>query len=411
MELKNATLAALLTILLITRPVECAGGKTPTSLAPSTLHVRDPVAPSHKECLPGPSTEQTTSLVSTIDPIASSPEWITFREAVQSGDVEVAFGVFRDGSDALKKYCGKRLASLKSSTLVRLISSASFHYVPWLLSVILVHANQTLMDKVFAELKPSNDLLSWVATGVNVACMPQKFTYLLKKIDDKNAQELAVRYGVLALLDKSKDKCLEPLLSELSEGVFLSNNLENVASSTIFSRASNYQYNRILLAKRFVDHPAISANNYSFALHNFYDNGGKAKQFFYWFLSRADRDDLYAVKKSYDLSGQNIGFQKIVNRILQAVNPEAMPGIPYPRGVVLIKETLEKNVPMALIAIISEYYYGHDSEFQQAVNQAWQIVSSGTRQASNPDRAALMKHILGGVILNDLLAIIGEYIK
>ena len=67
---------------------------------------------------------------------------------------------FRSGGDELKKYCGKYLVSLESSRLVELINDAddSLHK-EWLLQVILMHADQPLIDEVFGELKPSNDLL------------------------------------------------------------------------------------------------------------------------------------------------------------------------------------------------------------------------------------------------------------
>ena len=63
-------------------------------------------------------------------------------------------------------------------------------YKKWMLQVILVHADQPLIDKVFGEIKPSNDLLKDVAVSADLACMPQRFTYLLSKIDDKKDQEM-----------------------------------------------------------------------------------------------------------------------------------------------------------------------------------------------------------------------------
>ena len=57
--------------------------------------------------------------------------------------------------------------------------------------------------------------------SADLACMPQRFTYLLEKIDNKKDQEKAVRNGVDALFRKSKTECLDPLLSALNEGTFL----------------------------------------------------------------------------------------------------------------------------------------------------------------------------------------------
>ena len=132
-----------------------------------------------------------------------------------------------------------------------------------MLQVLLVHADQPLIDEVFGALKPSNDLLRDVAVSADLACMPQRFTYLLKKIDDKEEQEEAVENGVDALVDENKTECLDPLLTALNEGTFLNQDLENVAIRKAFWTASLYQDDRTLLAKRFFDHPAISAKDYS----------------------------------------------------------------------------------------------------------------------------------------------------
>ena len=112
-------------------------------------------------------------------------------------------------------------------------------------------------------------------TSADLACMPQRFTYLLNKIDDKEEQEVAVRNGVNALFDENKTECLDPLLSALKEGTFLSKDLENIAIRQAFWVASRYQDDRTLFAKRFFDHPAISAKDYSNALYNSYNNGGQ----------------------------------------------------------------------------------------------------------------------------------------
>ena len=56
--------------------------------------------------------------------------------------------------------------------------------------------------------------------------------------------------------------------------------------------ASRYGDDRTLFVKRFFDHPAISAEDYSNALYYSYWSGGNTKEFFYWLLARADRQDL-----------------------------------------------------------------------------------------------------------------------
>ena len=81
MELKNATLAALLITLLSTRPVESAGDKRTGSLLVPTLQVvGDHLASTSESEIIGqplhiPSTEEASVIpVEVEDPIASSPE-------------------------------------------------------------------------------------------------------------------------------------------------------------------------------------------------------------------------------------------------------------------------------------------------------------------------------------------------
>ena len=123
MELKNITLAALLTTLLVTGPVESAGdegaGYSFSSalrrhLNPST--VGDQLASSSESEEIGQvshesSTGEGTSSVPVKgkDLIASNPEAQSFIEAVQEGDMDACEGIFDSGKDELKKYCGKYL--------------------------------------------------------------------------------------------------------------------------------------------------------------------------------------------------------------------------------------------------------------------------------------------------------------
>ena len=81
-----------------------------------------------------------------------------------------------------------------------------------------------------------------------------------------------------------------------------------------------YQDDRTFLAKRFFDHPAISAKDYSDALYNSYHNGDQAKELFYWLLERADRQDLEAVKNDKDFLNDKSEFREAVNQALQTVS-------------------------------------------------------------------------------------------
>ena len=68
-----------------------------------------------------------------------------------------------------------------------------------------------------------------VARSADLACMPQRFIYILGKIDDKKDQGKAVENGVCALVDAKRLNALILFSAALKEGTFLSNDLENVA--------------------------------------------------------------------------------------------------------------------------------------------------------------------------------------
>ena len=231
MILKNATLATLFITLLTTRPVESAGRKRKhesgeelrldLSPLPETLQMGDSLTSprENRKKMKHPSktsTKQKTSLILMEDPIASSPGAQSFRETVKMSDMDAARNVFRAGSDELKKYCAKHLISLGSSRVVELINVISYGTKQWMLRVLLVHAGQPLIDKVFAALKPPSKILPSLAYSAELTCIPQIFTYILGKITGKHThQEFAVKLGVRALFDRHKTECFDSLLNAL----------------------------------------------------------------------------------------------------------------------------------------------------------------------------------------------------
>ena len=124
-------------------------------------------------------------------------------------------------SNELKKYCGNYLISLGSVEFVKLINGEKEEYIKkWMLQAILVHANQPLIDEVFGALEPSNYLLRSVASSTELACMPQRFTYLLGKINSKDGQEEAVEHGVFALVMETGMNVLILFSLHLAKGHF-----------------------------------------------------------------------------------------------------------------------------------------------------------------------------------------------
>ena len=346
MALKNATLAALLVTLLATKSVESAGEKRKPEntdglaltkselelspfLASSTLpsmlealQVSDTLTRprkkerKNKESLSTPLVDQSVSSVpvEVEDSFAHTPEGQRFMHAIVIGDIVSAFHVFTTCNEEQEKRCVKYLVSLEGSKLVDLITDATSFTKKWMLQVILVHANDSLCDYVFDGIQPSSALLAWVADSVELACDPERFTFLLNRFNRVEELERAVKRGVSALFAKNKTECLDPLLSVLREGTFLGKDLEDIAIRGAFHEASSYQDDRALIAERIYEDSAITAKDYSNALRDFYIYGDKTKKIFNTLLAGADKQDLSAVRKSDYFSVMKLEFQQAVNQ-------------------------------------------------------------------------------------------------
>lgn len=289
------------------------------------------------------------------DPTTNTFKWIAFRQAVQSGNMSSAHSVLMSGDKGLKRYCVMHLLSLGSVKLVELINGTNNNQKPWILQIILVCANQSLLNTVFAELKPSNDLLSRVAKSADLVCKSQRFTYLLGKITDKEEQERAVRQGVEVLFKAKKTECLDPLLDALSEESFMDTNLKNIAIRQAFMSASIQPDNIALIVKRFFGHPAVTAEDYFYDLCWIYYFGGQAKELFYWLLARADHQDLVVTRENDQFSIKDPEFQEAVNYALQTVGDEVRSGITHRRRVATMQEALESDIPIVILGLIGGY--------------------------------------------------------
>ena len=143
---------------------------------------------------------------------------------------------------------------------------------------------------------------------MELVCLSMRFVYLLKRIADKRKQEGAVRYGVYALVKWSRIECLDPLLSTIKKGAFVSQHLEKVAICEVFLRASDCNDTRSLLVKHFFNHPTVSDEDYSSALYISYDCVIQTKELFHWLLGNADHQDLKGVKSDYRFSVMDPNF-------------------------------------------------------------------------------------------------------
>jgi hypothetical protein len=114
--------------------------------------------------------------------------------------------------------------------------------------------------------------------------------------------------------------------------------VEDVVIRKAFYFATDHLDDGTFFAKRFFDHPAISADDYSDALYDFYIYGCQTKELFYWLLARADCQDLWAVRINKRFSWMKSGFQQAVN---QAVGIESRHKLRRPERIAAAKEALE----------------------------------------------------------------------
>lgn len=109
----------------------------------------------------GKRKHSTLDAVDQEDAIASRPESRDFRKAVKRGDTEAVFNVLKSSNDELHNYCVRCLISLGSSGLVKVINNASPYIKAQMVRVLVVHADQSLVSKVFTEIKPTEDIFVW----------------------------------------------------------------------------------------------------------------------------------------------------------------------------------------------------------------------------------------------------------
>ena len=226
-----------------------------------------------------------------------------------------------------------------------------------------------------------------------LVCMPQNYICVLRKITIEWAQEFVVKMGVNALFYKNKTEYLDPLLSALKEGTFLSTDLVNIAIRSAFWYAPSYQDNRSFLAKRFFDHPAVSAVYYSEALHCSYKLS--TKELFYWLLTRADHQDLEVVKGDVHFSAQEPEFQQAVDKALRKVDPDPRDSITLRR--IETTEALKDILPKDLVNVIGEYVELHDDD----PDMRFGLIHQKSK--------ALLRETLAEHVPQDVIAIIDDY--
>jgi len=252
-----------------------------------------------------------------------SPDTSGFKSAIEKGDVEAAKVIFDKGNEEEKKYYGEYLISLGRERLVGLIKRSSGNDKYWLLSIIMLYAEEGLINEVFKEVEPSDVAWIVIACNADLACAPAKFINILKRITGRRWQKEAVKGGVEKLFDSNKTECINPLLSALESNTSLDQEVKDSAVKYAFLKASLHATdNRAAsLAKAYYNHSAILAGNYSDALYLFYEKEDSKHELFYWLLKEADIGDLEAVKNNEEWKYMFNEFKEAINEALKTAKP------------------------------------------------------------------------------------------
>ena len=218
-----------------------------------------------------------------------------------------------------------------------------------------MYTDQALFDEVSAEIKPTDGILRNVACSADLACKTDKFIHLLGKITDKGDQEQAVRNGVDELFDANKPEYLDPLLFALQSEPSLDPNLTKVAINELSGPPLIYTDNRTLYAKRFFDHPAVSAEDYSVVLYDSYRSNDPKHVLFHWLLTRADSRDLEEIRGNEWFSNKPFEYQKVMTKASPVDISKTRHEMGRQERAAIIQSAIGDLVAVVLVKLIAEY--------------------------------------------------------
>lgn len=92
-------------------------------------------------------------------------------------------------------------------------------------------------------------------------------------------------------------------------------------------------------------------------MYNSYINGDRANELFHWFLTRADRDDLEAIKRDDRFSGMEPEFQQAVGQAFKTVSSDARPGVRCRERLAIMEHAIGEYIHKDLLKIVDEYYF------------------------------------------------------
>lgn len=195
-----------------------------------------------------------------------------------------------------QEYCIGYVIGLGTDKVVELINDTRYTK-SWLLTLVLLYADDQFIDHVFNQATLSNIVLGDTAWDAFLACRPDKFIYVLKKIPREHQDHYLAR--VVELFEKNRIECVEPLVSAIENEASFDQEWKDAIIKLAFIEGSEpAQDERSAFIMKYFDHPAVDAETYAIAMGNsFFGDQSLKKPLFYRLLMGADKNDLARFKE------------------------------------------------------------------------------------------------------------------
>ena len=172
--------------------------------------------------------------------------------------------IFEWSNGESQEYCIGYVIGLGTDKVVELINDTRYTK-SWLLTLVLLYADDQFIDHVFNQATLSNIVLGDTAWDASLACRPDKFIYVLKKIPRERQDHYLAR--VVELFEENRIECVEPLVSAIENEASFDQEWKDAIIKLAFIEGSKpAQDERSAFIMKYFDHPAVDAEAYALAM-------------------------------------------------------------------------------------------------------------------------------------------------
>ena len=208
---------------------------------------------------------------------------------------------------------------LDASTFANLIKTSTYDGSKldvWIFKLIVVHAPETLIDEVLGILKYADDLLFSLGRISEVACKPQKFVHILKKLSH-DVTWTFISNGIEALANSGRFECINPLRLAIKAIPSIDQASVRRVTQSIFLECFGRGNGGLHQVTSMVHDPDFDSRTYMNLVYLTADSGVDDKAF-KWLLDKADRQDLEAVRRAESFPTKPLEFQEAINKAWEA---------------------------------------------------------------------------------------------